>query len=67
MTTESNQYRELQKHLHKMPVGFPPTKSGVEVSLLKSIFTPEQAIVTTHLHYKLRELDSLIVSELEKY
>jgi ferredoxin len=59
MTTESNPYRELQKHLHKMPVGFPPTKSGVEISLLKSIFTPEQAIVSTHLHYKHRNLEEI--------
>jgi ferredoxin len=59
MTDESNPYSELQKHLHKMPVGFPPTKSGVEIKLLKSIFTPEQAIISTHLHYKHRTLDEI--------
>ena len=24
-------YRELQQHLDEMPVGFPPTKSGIEL------------------------------------
>lgn len=66
MTTESNHYRELQKHLHKMPVGFPPTRSGVEIKLLKSIFTPEQAMVSTHLHYKHRTLDEIYETAREQ-
>jgi len=59
MSTESINYRSLQKHLNKMPVGFPSTKSGVEISLLMSIFTPEQAAISTHLHYKHRSIDEI--------
>ncbi len=59
MTTESIHYRNLQRHLNKMPVGFPPTKSGVEINLLKSIFTPEQAAVSKYLHYKHKNLDEI--------
>ncbi len=59
MSTDSKHYRSLQKHLHKMPVGFPATKSGVEISLLKSIFTPEQAAVSTHLDYKHKSLEEI--------
>lgn len=52
MTAETDAYRRLQKHLDKMPVGYPATKSGVEINLLKIVFTPEEAIVATHLDYK---------------
>jgi len=38
MTEEkSDIYRILQQHLDRMPIGFPPTKSGVELRLLKHL------------------------------
>jgi hypothetical protein len=40
MVAEAVTYRKLQEHLDKMPVGYPATKSGVEINLLKAIFTP---------------------------
>ena len=36
-------YRRLQKHIDVMPVGFPATASGVELSILRRLFTPEEA------------------------
>jgi Na+-translocating ferredoxin:NAD+ oxidoreductase subunit B len=36
-------YRRLATVLDTLPNGFPPTESGVEIKLLKRIFTPEQA------------------------
>jgi len=36
-------YRALQRHLDRMPVPFPPTESGVELRILKQLFTPEEA------------------------
>jgi electron transport complex protein RnfB len=59
MNSQIDPYRELQRHLDKMPVGYPPTKSGVEIRLLKRIFTPEQAAIATHLHYKHKSLDEI--------
>ena len=59
MNKEVDPYRKLQKHLDKMPVGYPATKTGVEISLLKRIFTPEQAAVAVHLHYKHKSLDEI--------
>jgi electron transport complex protein RnfB len=38
-------YRRLQRHLDKMPVGFPPTASGVELRILRRLFTPQEAEV----------------------
>jgi len=36
-------YRALQQHLDRMPIGFPATESGVEIRILKRLFTPEEA------------------------
>ncbi|MCG8572732.1 MAG: 4Fe-4S binding protein [Spirochaetes bacterium] len=36
-------YRKLQQHLDKYPIGFPSTKSGVELKLLKLLFNPLEA------------------------
>jgi electron transport complex protein RnfB len=36
-------YRKLREHLDVMPVGFPATESGVELSILCRLFTPEEA------------------------
>ncbi|MFX1589572.1 MAG: 4Fe-4S binding protein [Promethearchaeota archaeon] len=47
-----NVYRKLQRHLNKMPVGFPATKSGLELQILKFVFTPEEAQIATKLKYQ---------------
>ncbi|MCG6925974.1 MAG: 4Fe-4S binding protein [Acidobacteria bacterium] len=45
MTSESDVYRRLQKHIDNMPVAFPATRSGVELRILRRLFTPEEAEV----------------------
>jgi ferredoxin len=42
-------YDELREFLHGMPGGYPATESGVEIEILKKIFTPEQARLTVQL------------------
>ena len=42
-------YRRLQQHLDRMPIGFPATESGVELRLLRRLFTPERAAVALEL------------------
>jgi Pyruvate/2-oxoacid:ferredoxin oxidoreductase delta subunit len=42
-------YRKLQQHLDRMPVGFPATESGVEIRILKHLFTPEEAGIALDL------------------
>jgi electron transport complex protein RnfB len=59
MTAEPDVYRRLQEHLDKMPVGYPATKSGVEIDLLKAIFTPQEASIATHLDYKHKTVDQV--------
>jgi len=42
-------YERLARHLDDLPAGFPRTESGVELRLLRRLFTPEQAEVALHL------------------
>ncbi len=42
-------YRELQRHLDRMPVPYPATESGVEIRILKQLFTPEEARLALNL------------------
>jgi ferredoxin len=36
-------YQKLARHLDSLPGGFPPSEDGVELKILKKLFTPEQA------------------------
>ena len=54
MNSKPDVYKELQRHLDKMPVGYPATASGVELRLLKFLFTPEQAEIALGLDHKFR-------------
>ena len=42
-------YRRLAKHLDNLPGGFPPTESGVELRILRRLFTPEEAELAMRL------------------
>jgi len=66
MAAENDAYRKLQEHLDKMPVGYPATKSGVEINLLKAVFTPEQARIATHLDYKHKTVDQIFKTAKEE-
>ncbi|MFX1588624.1 MAG: ATP-binding protein [Promethearchaeota archaeon] len=50
-STSQDVYRELQEHLDTFPVGFPSTESGVEIRLLKLLFTPEEAQIASNLRF----------------
>ncbi|RPH86637.1 MAG: 4Fe-4S dicluster domain-containing protein [Deltaproteobacteria bacterium] len=43
MPTDDPIYRQLQIQLDRYPIGYPATKSGVEIDILKYFFTPLQA------------------------
>jgi Fe-S-cluster-containing hydrogenase component 2 len=42
-------YKDLARHLDNTPGGFPATESGVELRILKQLFTPEEAALTLNL------------------
>lgn len=47
--TQMEVYQKLAKHLDNLPGGFPATESGVEIRILKRLFTPEQAALAVFL------------------
>ena len=49
MKDEDDVYRRLQKHIDELPVGYPATESGVELRILRRLFTPEEAEVALAL------------------
>jgi ferredoxin len=60
--TKKDVYRLLQKHLNRQAVGFPAEKSGVEIRILKCLFTPDEARLALRLTYKPASLESVCVS-----
>jgi Pyruvate/2-oxoacid:ferredoxin oxidoreductase delta subunit len=52
-------YVKLQKHLDNQAVGFPATRSGIEIKILKHIFTPEEAEIAGCLSYKFEPLETI--------
>ncbi len=52
-------YVKLQKHLDNQAVGFPATRSGVEIKILKHIFSPQEAAIASCLNYKFEPLETI--------
>ena len=46
----SDVYQNLAKYLDRLPGGFPATESGVEIRILKHLFSPEEAELTVCLN-----------------
>jgi hypothetical protein len=42
-------YKRLARHLDSLPGGFPPSESGVELRLLRRMFTLQEAELAVHL------------------
>jgi electron transport complex protein RnfB len=59
-TDDTEIYSKLQAHLDKMPIGFPTTKSGSDIRILRKLFTPLEAEVATFLRFGWeRDLETL--------
>ncbi len=52
MEKREKAYVDLQRHLDRQAIGFPATKSGSELRILKHIFSPEEAEVAACLTYR---------------
>ncbi len=49
MESEDLIYRRLQRHLDRMPVGFPESKTGADIKILRELFTREEAEIALEL------------------
>jgi formate hydrogenlyase subunit 6/NADH:ubiquinone oxidoreductase subunit I len=52
-------YTRLREFMDTMPGGYPATPSGVEIKLLKKLFTPEQAELTMTLGQEPEDVQSI--------
>jgi H+/Na+-translocating ferredoxin:NAD+ oxidoreductase subunit B len=59
MENSENFYIKLQRHIDSQAVGFPATKSGAEIRILKHIFTPQEAEIAMCLTYKPEPLETV--------
>ena len=59
-----NIYTELRKFMDTMPSGFPETPTGVEIKILKKLFTPEEAQLTMKLQKEPEEI-SIIAERID--
>jgi electron transport complex protein RnfB len=53
-------YRALQRHLDSFPVGYPATLTGVEIRLLRMMFSVEEAELGLHLSWRHETLDEIL-------
>ncbi len=58
-------YKRLAGKLHELPNGFPPTESGVELRILRKIFSPEEAEMALNIR-PLPETAEAIAARLGK-
>ncbi len=52
-------YQQLSQHLAKHPAGFPSSAGGIEIEMLKKLFTKEEAEVALHLTPRPQTVDKL--------
>jgi hypothetical protein len=52
-------YYKVAKVLDTLPNGFPSTASGVEIKLLKKVFTPEQADLFCDMRLTLETVEEI--------
>lgn len=52
-------YHQLQELLDTIPNGFPKSEDGIEIEILKRIFTPEEAEIATKLTLKYETPDAI--------
>lgn len=61
MPQSEDVYKRLARHLDDLPAGFPPTKSGVELRILKQLFLEDEAEMALHLSVLPEMPDSVAV------
>lgn len=60
MQIEDEIYKKLHKEIdERMPISFPAHESGLEIEILKLLFTPEEAAIAIHLSALPEPLDKI--------
>jgi len=56
---QDNVYRELQQNLDRSPISYPATESGVELRILRHLFSPENAFIASKLAFMPKLLEEI--------
>lgn len=56
---KSDIYRNLQIHLDQFPIGFPATKTGIELNLLKHVFTEKEGLIAMAMSWSYDSLENI--------
>ena len=59
MNQNNQAYIKLQQHLDRQAVGFPATRSGAEIKILKHIFSPQEAEIACCLSYRFEAVETI--------
>ncbi len=59
MSAGNEIFRSLQIHLDQFPIGLPATPSGIEIKVLKHLFTEEEAVIATKLTWEYDSLEKI--------
>jgi electron transport complex protein RnfB len=65
MSDNNEIFRNLQIHLDQFPIGLPATPTGIEIKVLKHLFTEEEAFIGTKLSWDYESLEK-IYDRIEK-
>ena len=52
-------YEKLARHLDEMPSGFPATESGVEMQILRRLFSPREAALALYLNLMPKDVKTI--------
>jgi DNA-binding MarR family transcriptional regulator len=52
-------YTRLREFMDKLPAGYPETPTGVEIKILKKLFTPDEAELTMKLNSEPEEVAAI--------
>jgi electron transport complex protein RnfB len=58
---DNNVYARLREFMDTLPAGYPSTPSGVEIRILKKLFSPEEAELTMQLKTEPEEVPAIAV------
>ncbi|MFW9819263.1 MAG: 4Fe-4S binding protein, partial [Candidatus Thorarchaeota archaeon] len=59
MSSDNEIFRKLQIHLDQFPIGLPATPTGIEIKVLKHLFTDEEALIATKLTWEYDPLEKI--------
>jgi hypothetical protein len=59
MNSKDSTFRQLAQKLDELPSGYPETKTGVEIKILKKLFSEEECKIALNLSSKPEQVEKI--------